>query len=221
MNWTCAQIEERLSDYLDGQLAATERREFDAHVSGCSRCAPLLRSVSSMVGRMRTLDALEPPSDLVSRILDQTVGPRAAERKAWPAWLGWLRPSWEPRLVLGGVTVMATFLIVFQAIGVRPSKLTVADLSPANIVRNVNRHAHLVYGRGVKFVDDLRVVYEIQSRLRPEAAPGPSPEPQAPPPPPTTNPSQKSEHESRPGRSANWNMPVFAEALTFDTRSFR
>jgi len=31
---------------------------------------------------------------------------------------------------------------------------------------NADRQAHLVYARGTKFVSDLRVVYEIQSRLR-------------------------------------------------------
>ena len=41
-----------------------------------------------------------------------------------------------------------------------------ADLSPASVFHNADRQAHLVYARGTKFVSDLRVVYEIQSRLR-------------------------------------------------------
>jgi TFIIF-interacting CTD phosphatase-like protein len=34
------------------------------------------------------------------------------------------------------------------------------------IARNADRQAHLVFARSAKFVSDLRVVYEIQTRLR-------------------------------------------------------
>ncbi|MGB9466199.1 MAG: hypothetical protein WBR10_13905, partial [Candidatus Acidiferrum sp.] len=44
-------------------------------------------------------------------------------------------------------------------------KPKLADLSPVNVYRNADRQAHLVYARSTKFVSDLRVVYEIQSRL--------------------------------------------------------
>jgi hypothetical protein len=54
-------------------------------------------------------------------------------------------------------------------------------------VRTANRQAHLTYARGAKFVNDLRVVYEIQSRL------GSQPEPQSAPQPPTQNPQDKSQ----------------------------
>jgi hypothetical protein len=46
-------------------------------------------------------------------------------------------------------------------------------------------------------VNDLRVVYEIQSRLRPEAPPEEQPSH------PHASPEQKSEQEVTPGRSAN------------------
>ena len=45
-------------------------------------------------------------------------------------------------------------------------KPKLADLRPANVYRNADRQVHLVYARSVKYVSDLRVVYEIQSRLR-------------------------------------------------------
>jgi len=41
-----------------------------------------------------------------------------------------------------------------------------ADLHPVNIYRNANSRAHVAYARGTKFFSDLRVVNEIQSRLR-------------------------------------------------------
>ncbi len=44
-------------------------------------------------------------------------------------------------------------------------KPKLADLAPATIYHNADRQAHLIYARSTKFVSDLRVVYEIQSRM--------------------------------------------------------
>jgi len=212
MPWTCAQIEERLSEHLDGLLTPEERREFEEHVAGCARCAPLVAQVGALVGQMHALEPLEEPPRLVSEILDRTLGPRAQPQTGWAKWLGWMRPVSRPRFAMGAVTVLASFLIVFSAVGLSPAKMTAADLNPVNVFHNANRRAHLVYSRGVKFVNDLRVVYEIQTRLRPEAAPQPAPEEQ--PAPPQPNPQQKSEHETKPGRTANRYAVVLAVVLT-------
>jgi len=219
VSWTCTQIEERLSDYLDGLLDENERRTFDAHVAECATCAPLLKQVGGLVGRMRALEALAEPPQLIARILEQTLGPLGNDAGGWAGWLGWLRPVWQPRFAFGAATVMATLLILFQATGIRPTKLTAESLNPANAFRSVNRQAHLVYSRGVKFVNDLRVVYEIQSRLRPEETPVTAPERETPA--PEKNPQQKSERESHPGRSANRGALELAEVLIPFPRSLR
>ena len=215
MPWTCAQVEERLSDHLDGLLSPEERREFEAHVAGCAHCAPLIAQVSALVGRMHALEPIAEPPRLVSQILDRTLGPRAQTQTGWAKWLGWLRPVSLPRFAMGAVTVLASIFIVFSALGVKPGKMTAADLNPVTIFYSANRRVHLVYSRGVKFVNDLRVVYEIQTRLRLEAAPQPAPEEQ--PAPPPRNPQQKSEHETKPGRTANRYATVLAVLLTTDS----
>ena len=61
---------------------------------------------------------------------------------------------------------MATFFILFSASGISLRKPKLADLHPTNVYRNADRHLHLVYASSVKYVSDLRVVYEIQSKLR-------------------------------------------------------
>lgn len=214
MPWTCAQIEERLSDYLDEALSQEEAREFSAHASTCSRCAPLLKSVSSVVGRMRAMEPIEIPPRLIANIIGET---SRAEKKR-RGWLGWIRPVWQPRFAMGAATVFATFLIVF---GMGPARLRKADLSPVSLYHSANRHAHLAYARGAKFVNDLRVVYEIQSRLRPEASPAPAPEEREPATPPSANPQQKSQ-DHRPGRSANQNITLMAFILMDESgRSLR
>src|SRR5260370_40719860 len=44
--------------------------------------------------------------------------------------------------------------------------MTLADLSPASWVKGADRTGHLLVGRAERFYYDLRVVYEIESRLK-------------------------------------------------------
>ena len=82
----------------------------------------------------------------------------------------------------------------------RLQNVTAAELHPANVLRAANRQAHLTYARGVKFVNDLRVVYEIQSRFasQPEPAASPAPRPESNP--ATVEPRDRSQSRPRPGR---------------------
>ena len=77
MTWSCEQIEARLSDYLDGALAAGEKAEYSAHLASCTRCAPLVESVGGMLGALHTMDPLPVPPLLAVKILDRTLGPHS------------------------------------------------------------------------------------------------------------------------------------------------
>jgi anti-sigma factor RsiW len=166
MTWTCEQTEARLSDYLDGVLASAELAEFQAHVPSCQRCAPLLASVSELVTGLQSTEQLEPPPRLVYAILDKTLGPR--ESAGWRGVLGWVRGLASIRFAYGALSVAATLIIFVTASGFNWRHPKMADLRPATIIRKANSTMHLAYGSSVKFVNDLRVVNEIQSRLREE-----------------------------------------------------
>ena len=161
MTWTCEQTEARLSDYLDGFLQPAEQTAFDLHVNTCARCTPLVASVSHVLGALHTLEPVEPSPQLVNSILTVTLGPQS-----WRNAKRWLRSFQSPRFVYGVVSVAATFIVILTASGFSWRKPKLADLAPATIYRNADRQAHLVYARGTKFFSDMRVVYEIQSRLR-------------------------------------------------------
>lgn len=165
MNWTCDQVEARLSDYLDGLLAGPERAEFEAHASSCANCAPLLASVRSLVGEMHAMEEVEAPPRLVYAILDKTLGPRESVT-GWQAFLKFIRGMATPKFAYGTASVMATLIILAGSSDVSLRKLKLADLRPAAIYHNADRQAHRVLAHSVKYVSDLRVVYEIQSRLR-------------------------------------------------------
>src|SRR5258707_9592134 len=165
MSWTCEQTEARLSDYLDGVLNPAELAEFTAHVPSCVRCAPLVASVSDLLTGLHGMEQIAEPPRLVYSILDKTLGPREAVT-GWRSMLAWGRGAASIRLAYGALSVAATLIILATASGFnwRHPKLT--DLKPTAIYLNANRTAHLAYGRSAKFVNDLRVVNEIQSRLR-------------------------------------------------------
>jgi anti-sigma factor RsiW len=215
--WTCEQIEGRLSDYVDHLLAGEELRAFEAHFATCPHCTPLVKSVTSMVAGLHHLEPLEAPAHLASNILDRTLGPRK-RKQGVRAWLAWLRPVWQPRFAYGALSLIATVAVLLPALGVEWRKPQLADLNPVNMYRAVDRRAHLLYARGTKFVSDLRVVYEIQSRLRPEPEQQPAPQPTkaAPgnPPGQSNGPDQKSPRDLNRARDRRGPSPVLACALT-------
>ncbi len=202
MDWNCTLTDERLSDSIDGLLSREEGVAFSQHLAVCARCARLANQVGAMVNRMQRMEYIAEPPNLAAKILDATLGPRKT-KKGWDRWLGWASGLLQPRFAVGMATVAASFVIVLHSAGVTPNKLKKADLSPAGVFRAANRQVHLTYAQGVKFVNDLRVVYEIQSRLQPEPQPTVEPThqrtPEQPTQPPDSNPQQKS--EAKPGHS--------------------
>jgi anti-sigma factor RsiW len=226
MPWTCEQTEAQLTDYLDGLLQPAEQAAFDAHVPNCPNCAPLLASVSHLLTDLHSLDEVEPPPRLIYAILDKTLGPRDAVT-GWRAALAWLGRLANPRVGYGFASIAATFLILVSASpGFNWRKPKLADLKPSTIYRNANREAHLVYARGTKFVSDLRVVYEIQSRLnqdqqlpssqdqrRPQSSPGTEPGRTD-----GTNPSSPKQQNRANGVDRNLEMLAAGVLVPFERR---
>jgi hypothetical protein len=165
MTWTCDHIEARLSDYIDGVLEGADRREFEAHAESCAHCTPLLASVRSLVGEMHAIEELEVPPRLVYAILDQTLGPRE-KVTGWQAFLNLIGGMATPKFAYGAASIFATLVILVSSMGFSTRNPKMADLRPAAIYRNADAKMHRMLANSVKYVSDLRVVYEIQSRLR-------------------------------------------------------
>ena len=161
MTWTCEQTEARLSDYLDGLLDGAEWSAFNQHVNTCAVCTPLVSSVAHTLGGLYALEQVEPPPQLETRILIATVGVARSKFD----FSAWLRSLLSPRFVYGAVSVAATIALLLTASDFNWRKPKLADLAPATIYRRADANVHLVYARSTKFVSDMRVVYEIQSRM--------------------------------------------------------
>jgi len=206
MAWTCEQTEARLSEYIDQLLEPEERQAFATHLAGCPGCSRLEAQVGRWVARIGKLEAIEAPPRLVYRILEQTLGPR----KVQGASLAWLRSLFQPRFAMGVVTVALSAAILSQALGIEWRQLSAADLTPTNLYRAADRKAHLIYARGVKFVNDLRVVYEIQSRLQREAE-TPPPRPAGP---PGSSEAAPGTNRERDGNRAKGSPPMILASAT-------
>jgi hypothetical protein len=130
---------------------------------------------------MERAATVEPPTDLVNRLLfEVTEGSSRASVK--PPLLRrmfgkWAEPLMRPRLAMGMAMTMLSFAMLFKFAGVPERQLKPADLDPVKVWSAAEDRVARVWARGVKYYQNLRVVYEIQSRIQEwtEEQPGPQP----------------------------------------------
>lgn len=65
---------DRLSEYIDGELAPGERAELEAHLSACRECADTLEDLHAVVTRAANLPARPPAADLWPGIAPRLAG---------------------------------------------------------------------------------------------------------------------------------------------------
>ena len=108
---------------------------------------------------------LEPPSALLKKILLQTTG--QYEFLSWRDYLRELfRPLYaSPRFAAGTLLAAISMSIVFNAMGVNFSNLSLSDLTPRNLMERVDRVINIAYDNGLRRLNDLKILYQIQSRL--------------------------------------------------------
>ena len=104
------------------------------------------------------------------------------ERK--PGWrerlAAFLRPTVHPRLVYTVAMSIFSLSMLVNVAGINLRDLNLRDLNPRLWAYQASRNGHLLYARAEKFYYDLRVVYEIESRIRQLQAPAEGPEKESP-----------------------------------------
>ena len=168
----CAEFEILLCDAVDGTLRGEPQRAFDAHRQSCASCNELAADVLGVTAFIERVAVIEPPKELLTRILFETAGGKAgiAVPEAGGGWLGSLkqffRPILKPRLAMGMVMTILSVSMLAQAFGLEVRQLRASDLEPVRIWAGVEDGAHRQWTRVVKYYENIRVVYEIQSRLK-------------------------------------------------------
>jgi hypothetical protein len=177
----CARFDALLLDALDGTLSEPVLAGFRGHAAGCADCGPMLAAAQAGMSWLKSLPEVEPPRNLVRNILIATSGaeatapaPQAAPTSPWREWLrSWTRPLApvfstvrQPRFALSLGMAFFSVTVLLNAAGVHLSSLRTADLRPSAIQENLTRTYNETTARAVKYYENLRLVYEIESRVR-------------------------------------------------------
>jgi Putative zinc-finger len=161
---THLELENLASDYLEGQLEKARQAEAEEHLAGCASCQEILSDVRLAIRACRSAGEVMPPPWLVSRIRFATMGEaRTGIAEQVNALLRTIR---HPRVAYAVAMTVFSLSLIVNVAGLNLRSLSVGDLNPATWVYRANRAGHLFYARAEKFYDDLRIVYEIESRFR-------------------------------------------------------
>jgi hypothetical protein len=175
----CSEFDALLSEALDHILSGPKFEAFQAHARSCAVCGPLLAEAEIGKRWLEQLLEVDPPQHLVHNILAATSGREmvrlpgaaAAAQTSWydrvEGWLGaMLRPVGalvkQPRFAMSFGMAFFSLSISLSLAGVRLSDVRHADLRPSAIKRSYYETS----GRVVKYYENIRFVYEIESRVR-------------------------------------------------------
>jgi hypothetical protein len=65
----CKEVDERLSDYLDGTLGEAPLREVEAHLSSCARCLENSKELSKTINAVGSLPEVDVPPGFSERVM--------------------------------------------------------------------------------------------------------------------------------------------------------
>ncbi len=211
----CAEFDLLLSEAIDGTLGSAEREKFEAHRASCPNCGPMFAEARRGLQLLRSLAEVEPPANFVHNVLAATSGrtesavaePRP--RESW--WKRWravaqpaLGPVLQPKFAMSFAMAFFSISLVLNLAGVKLGNLRHLDLSPNAIVRG----AYEAQGRVIKYYENIRFVYEIESRVQ-ELKRATTPEDSSPP-----AEKRRKDHSEKPDQKQNQNYSREQESVT-------
>jgi hypothetical protein len=170
----CAEFDALLSEALDESLTGQKLENFQAHARVCSVCGPLFAEAQEGKRWLNSLVEIEAPANLVHNILVATTGQETARAKAharpsisWKETLtSWIAPLFgvvrQPRFVMSFGMAFFSLSAALSVAGVKLSDLRQVDLRPTAVKRSYYETS----GRVVKYYENIRLVDEIESRVR-------------------------------------------------------
>ena len=177
----CAEFETLLADYLDATLAPKERAAVEEHAAACAECREFMSDVSSGLSLVESAQAIEPPERLITRIAYLAPQGRTRQPLEQQSALGrlisrWLMPILQPRLAMGMAMTILSFAMLKRCTGVGVQQIQPSDLNPVRVWGGVEDKSMRVKDQIVKYYENLRIVYEIETHMKDiEAAQTPEP----------------------------------------------
>lgn len=166
----CADIEILLADYVDGTIRGGQKSAVERHLAECPECAELARDAAGAVAFIGRSAVIEAPPELVTRILFEiTDGPSRSEIK--PGWIkrifgARLQPLLQPKFTMGLAMTILSFAMLGRLSGIEVRQLKPSDLDPVKVWAAAEDRVHRGWERTMKYYENLKVVFEIQTRIR-------------------------------------------------------
>jgi hypothetical protein len=199
----CDEWENLIADALDGTLTAADAAAFDRHQGECAVCAQMLKETQQGKAWIEYL-AVEPevPADLLQKILVRTSGRSVSGEeggvvpgvpmpvRAVPARSTWhrvlpvvrqvARQAFEPRLMMTAAMAFFSIALTLNLTGIKLTEMRAADLRPSRMRATLTRQFYSTNEQVMKYYENLRLVYEMEARVRElrrstEAEPAPRP----------------------------------------------
>ena len=174
----CNEFESLLTDAFDGVLSGSALDRFQAHVRVCRACGPLFADAEAGRNWLKGLTEVEPPASLVNNILASTTGVdtqrlRVPPRSVQPQISWWervqasvLEPIWatvrQPRFAMSFGMAFFALSVGLTVAGVKPADISQISLRPSAIRRTY----YATQARVVHYYENVRIVYEVESRVR-------------------------------------------------------
>ncbi len=185
----CEQWEALLADKMDGTMAPETEAAFAEHSLRCPGCGQLLKQARQGQQWLKLLEEHAPaaPVDLLSRILAKTQGagretdfaidssavlPGQTERWSIPflpsagAGAAAARGAYNARMLMTAGMAFFSVALTLSVAGVHLTSVHAAELRPQVVQANVSRSFYGTKKQVVSFYENLRLVYEVESKMR-------------------------------------------------------
>ncbi len=161
----CADAEILICDYAT--LSSADRFELERHLEVCPACAELARDCAASLAFIDRCADVEPPPELVNRILfDQKWKQQVSRTAGVRAWFNrLLQPVLQPRFAMSmAITILSLAWLAKYVAPARP--LTSADFNPVRVWQSLDDRVYRGWQRSVKFYESIRFVYQVRARLQ-------------------------------------------------------
>ncbi|MEO7146185.1 MAG: zf-HC2 domain-containing protein [Bryobacteraceae bacterium] len=167
----CADLEMLLCDYVDGTLRGQQKSAVEEHLAGCAACSLAVQDAGAALALVERSALVEPPPELMTRMVFDLAAERDRHRKLAPSFVRRLfarvlEPVLQPRAAMGMAMTVLSFAMLFQFAGIEPRHLRPSDLDPVKVWAALEDRSVRTWERGVKYYENVRLVYEIETRLK-------------------------------------------------------